>query len=117
MVKESLRPCEFGGSPPGGGLCRIGPGSVASPAPSGDLRAEAPCNALPEALDPLGQRLRTPAERRIHRRFVSAHACSLDTTPLVRGFSARSVRKPVTASENLPMSTQMSARCFAQLSC
>jgi len=27
---------------------------------------------LPEALDPLGQRLRTPAERRVHRRFVSA---------------------------------------------
>ena len=30
-------------------------------------------NALPEALDPLGQRLRTPAERRVHRGFVSAH--------------------------------------------
>jgi hypothetical protein len=44
-------------------------------------------------------------------------ACSLDMTPLVRGFSARSTRKPATASENLPMSTQMSARCFAQLSC
>ena len=28
--------------------------------------------ALPKALDPLGQRLRTPAERRVHRRFVSA---------------------------------------------
>jgi hypothetical protein len=37
----------------------------------GGLRA--PCNTLPEALDPLGQRLRTPAERRVHRRFVSAH--------------------------------------------
>ena len=36
-------------------------------------RAEAPSKALPEALDPLGQRLRTPAERRVHRRFVSAH--------------------------------------------
>jgi len=30
------------------------------------------CHALPEALDPLGQRLRTPAERRVYRRFVSA---------------------------------------------
>jgi gag-polyprotein putative aspartyl protease len=28
---------------------------------------------LSEALDPLGQRLRTPAERRVHRRFASAH--------------------------------------------
>jgi hypothetical protein len=28
---------------------------------------------LLEVLDPLGQRLRTPAERRVHRRFVSAH--------------------------------------------
>jgi hypothetical protein len=27
---------------------------------------------LPEALDPLGQRLRTPAERRVYRGFVSA---------------------------------------------
>ena len=35
----------------------------------GGLRAL--CNALPEALDPLGQRLRTPAERRVHRRFES----------------------------------------------
>src|ERR1700734_837230 len=42
VVKESLRPCEFGGYPPGG-LCRIGPGSVASPAPSGDLRAPVQC--------------------------------------------------------------------------
>jgi hypothetical protein len=44
-------------------------------------------------------------------------AWSLDTTPLVREFSARSVRKPATAPGNLPMSTQMSARCFAQVSC
>jgi hypothetical protein len=29
-------------------------------------------HVLPEALDPLGQRLRTPAERRVRRRFVSA---------------------------------------------
>ena len=29
-------------------------------------------SGLPEAFDPLGQRLRTPAERRVHRRFVSA---------------------------------------------
>jgi hypothetical protein len=36
----------------------------------GGLRT--PRNALPEALYPLGQRLRTPAERRIARRFVSA---------------------------------------------
>ena len=28
---------------------------------------------LPVVLDPLGQRLRTPAERRVDRRFVSAH--------------------------------------------
>jgi hypothetical protein len=28
---------------------------------------------LLETLDPLGQRLRTPAERRVRRRFVSAH--------------------------------------------
>jgi hypothetical protein len=44
-------------------------------------------------------------------------ACSLDTTPLVRGFSSRSARKPATASEKRSMSTQMSARCFAQVSC
>jgi hypothetical protein len=44
-------------------------------------------------------------------------ARSLDTRPLVRAFSSRSARKPATASENLPMSTQMSARCFAQVSC
>jgi hypothetical protein len=37
---------------------------------AGELRA--PCNALPEALDPLSQRLRTPAERRVDGRFVSA---------------------------------------------
>ena len=35
-------------------------------------RGEGPCNALPEAFDPLGQRLRTPAERRVDGRFVSA---------------------------------------------
>jgi hypothetical protein len=28
---------------------------------------------LPEALDPLGERLRTPAERRVDGRFVSSH--------------------------------------------
>jgi hypothetical protein len=33
----------------------------------------APCNALPEALDPLDQRLRAPAERSVDRRLVSAH--------------------------------------------
>jgi hypothetical protein len=44
-------------------------------------------------------------------------ACSLDMTSLVKGFSSRSARKPATASENLPISTQMSARCFAQVSC
>ena len=38
-------------------------------------------------------------------------AWSLDMAPL-----SRSARKPATASENLPMLTQMSARCFAQLS-
>ena len=41
-------------------------------------------------------------------------AWSLDTTPLVRGFSAGPARKPATASEKWPMSKQMSARCFAQ---
>ena len=44
-------------------------------------------------------------------------AWSLDTTPLVRGFASRSERKNATASEKWPMSTQMSARCFAQVSC
>jgi hypothetical protein len=43
-------------------------------------------------------------------------AWSLDTTPLVRGFSSRPTRKAATASEKWPMSTQMSARCFAQVS-
>jgi hypothetical protein len=32
-------------------------------------------------------------------------------------FSARSARKPATASAKLPLSTQISARCFAQVSC
>jgi hypothetical protein len=90
---------------------------VASPAPSGDLRAEAPCNALPEALDPLGERLRTPAERRVHRRFISAHCLLAGYDAFGQGVLGKSTRKPATASENLPMSTQMSARCFAQLSC
>jgi hypothetical protein len=44
-------------------------------------------------------------------------AWSLDMTPLVRGFSARSTRRPATAQAKAPMSTQMSARCFAQVSC
>jgi hypothetical protein len=44
-------------------------------------------------------------------------AWSLDTTPLVRGFSSRSARKPATASEKWPTSTQTSARHFAQVSC
>ena len=51
--------------------------------PPGRLRA--PCNGLPEALDPIGQRMRTPAERCVHRRFVSAQRWSLEMTPLVRG--------------------------------
>ena len=42
-------------------------------------------------------------------------AWSLDTTPLVRGCSARSARKPVTAGVKLPMLTRMSARCFAKV--
>jgi hypothetical protein len=48
--------------------------------PNGDAWGAEPRGAegpvqrvLPEAIDPLGQRLRTPAERRVHRRFVSAH--------------------------------------------
>ena len=36
---------------------------------------------LPEAFDPLGQRLRAPAERRVHRRLVSAQR-------LVAGYDA-----------------------------
>ena len=44
-------------------------------------------------------------------------AWSLEMTSLVRGFSSRSARKPATASVKSPMSMQMSARCFAQLSC
>jgi hypothetical protein len=81
----------------------------------GGLRA--PCAALPEALDPLGQRLRTPAERRVHGRFVSAHCALAGHDAFGEGFSARSARKPATALENLPMPTQVSARCFAQVSC
>ena len=66
---------------------------------------------LPETFDPLGQRLRTPAKRRVHRRFVSAQR-------LVAGHDAfGQARKPVTASEKPPMSTQMRARCFAQVRC
>jgi hypothetical protein len=34
-------------------------------------------------------------------------ACSLDMTPLVRGFSARSTRKPATAQVKPPVSTQI----------
>ena len=45
------------------------------------------------------------------------NAWSLDMTPLVTGFSARSARRPATAPLKSPMSTQMSARCFAQVSC
>ena len=58
---------------------------------------------LPEALDPLGQRLRTPAERRVYRRFVSAQR-------LVARYEAFGQ-----AQVKSPMSTQ--TRCFAQLSC
>ena len=43
-------------------------------------------------------------------------AWSLDTTPLVRGFSSRSARKPATASEKWPMSTDERALfCPGQL--
>jgi len=44
-------------------------------------------------------------------------AWSLDMTPLVRGFSARSTRKPATAQAKAPVSTQMRARYFAQVRC
>ena len=112
-----------GGRHGGGARVRVGghfpPNLGATPLPvkpaagGGELRA--PCNALPEALDPLGQRLRTPAERRVDGRFVSAPR-------LVAGHGVfvgplESARKPATASAKRPMSTQMSARCFAQVSC
>jgi hypothetical protein len=42
-------------------------------------------------------------------RLYPRNAWSLDMTPLVRGFSSRSARKPATASEKSPMSMQMSA--------
>jgi hypothetical protein len=42
-------------------------------------------------------------------------AWSLDMRPLVRGLSSRSARKPATASAKPLMSTQMRARCFAQI--
>jgi hypothetical protein len=71
MVKESLRPFEFGGY--SGGSAGLDPVPWPRLRLCGSRRAEAPCNALPEVLDPLGQCLRTPAERRVHRRFVSAH--------------------------------------------
>ena len=45
------------------------------------------------------------------------NACSLDMTPLVRGCSARSARKPLTAWVKPPMLTRMSARCFAKIRC
>ena len=52
--------------------CDFAPGSGGLRARKANAASRAPCNALPEALDPLGQRLRTRAERRVHRRFVSA---------------------------------------------
>src|ERR1700722_17922391 len=67
----SLRPFEFGGY--SGGSAGLDPVPWPRLRLCGSRRAEAPCNALPEVLDPLGQCLRTPAERRVHRRFVSAH--------------------------------------------
>ena len=45
------------------------------------------------------------------------NAWSLDMTPSVRGCSARSARKPLTAWVKPPMLTRMSARCFASLRC
>jgi hypothetical protein len=44
-------------------------------------------------------------------------AWSLDMMPWVRGFSARSARKPATAAVKAPIWTRRSARCFAQVSC
>ena len=65
---------------------------------------------LPEAFDPLGQRLQTPAERRVHRRLVSAHCVSLATTPLVRGRSRRGRRASLPQrQEKQPMSTPPSS--------
>ena len=60
------------------------------------------------------------------RAFVhSVSACDLGRAPSSRLYPrrawsldmTRSARKPITASENLPVSTQISARCFAQVSC
>ena len=45
------------------------------------------------------------------------NAWSLDMTPSVRRCSARSARKPAKAWLKSPRSTQMSARCFAQVRC
>ena len=72
---------------------------------------------LPEALNPLGQRLRTRPSAASIAALYPPNAWSLGTTPLVRGFSSRLARKAATAYANSPMSTQMCARCFAQVSC
>ena len=42
---------------------------------------------------------------------------SRDMTPSIRGCWARLARKPLTAAVKSPVSTQMSARCFARLRC
>ena len=64
-----------------------------------------------------GQRLRTPAERRVDRRFVSAPRLVAGHGAFGQGVLGEVPRKPATAQVKLPMSTQMSARCFAQVSC
>jgi hypothetical protein len=45
------------------------------------------------------------------------NAWSLDMRASVRGCLARSAHKPLTARVKSPLSTQMSARCFAPLRC
>ena len=71
-------------------------------------------HALPEALDPLGQRLRTPAERRVDGRFVSRKRLVAGHDAFGQGFSAMSAREsPPQRPWKSPMSAQMSAlRCF-----
>ena len=56
------------------------------------------CRQLPEAFDPLSQCLRSSAERRVHRRFESAHRLVAGHHACGQGCSSRSARKPTTAS-------------------
>jgi hypothetical protein len=82
---------------------------------TGALRVRA--EALPEALDPLGQRLRTPAKRRVRRRFVSAHCVLAGHEAFGQGILVEVGAQARHSVGDLPMPTPMSARCFAQVSC